>query len=117
MLTEEMLDHAATDRRSSGDKIFASGQILLEIEVDYNGKSVVECTWSAVVGVIGDWSIYHSGYFQLGIMRAVNINQTSGESLDPEVAQTAAYGRKIYDDNLIQKLVPCTEGAFKRYRF
>lgn len=113
MLTEEMLDIAQTLRQKyKDDKVFDHGTFIYEIDGE-----TIEATWSAVIGAIGDWAIYHDAYMLQSGERRVRIIQSSGSPLPQEVLNCSAWGRKVHHENLIRKLVPCTQGAFDRYRF
>lgn len=66
------------------------------------GKTKVESkehSWVAKTGKVGDWAIYLSRY-----------------EFDNDTA-IAEYGRKVTDPDKIKELVPCTESAFKKYRY
>lgn len=82
------------------ESIIAQGIIENSPEGIYmtNDKIGKKLIWVAKRGVIHDWAIYVS-WEENGLQYALD------------------FGDKLYDEKHIKKLVPCTEEAFKMYRF
>ena len=67
----------------------------------------VKIKWVAVRGGIHDWSIYSS----------LCLCPNGTEHLGIGWIKIAKLGEKITNKEVIQKLVPCTDEAFKMYRY
>lgn len=92
LLTVEVLDFLEPNL------VFATGITVDSekgINMDNSGKQL---RWVAVRGVIHDWTMY------------CHFAQHSAQFI-------SEYGHKVYDKTAIRKLLPCTDEAFKFYRF
>lgn len=81
------------DLQKTKPGIFASGYTA-----DMRLSTLKELKWAAVRGDIHDWTIYY------------------GPS-DWDYDEIAFRGDKIFNEDVIRSLVPCTEEAYEMYRF
>ena len=82
----------------SYDKIFAKGEIIDSPQGLNMSNSKGMLRWIAVRGAVGDWAIYCHW-------------------ADKNWEWINRLGDKVYDKRNIKMLVPCTDEAFRRYRY
>lgn len=112
MLTLEQLERMAPDTR------FANGVGLIlhpwfndAKNIDENNMTPVK--WVAIRGGIHDWAIYHS--MDANLCHADYFD--SSDHLECSIDQIARHGAKLTKEKEIRAFVPCTDEAFKMYRY
>lgn len=99
-------------------EMFASGKSIIEhpwfnhVEKTKLDSKKTVVNWVAIRGGIHDWAIYHSLDANLEPARYLD----GVKHLEATNEQIARAGAKMHKDNVIKKLVPCTDEAFKMYR-
>ena len=93
MKTEEIKELTVKQLEEMQPGIFAKGETYED-----NGDTI---HWVAVRGGIADWAVYYS--------------YETGEVVDWDWIKD--YGNKVITKEWIRELVPCTNEAFRKYRY
>jgi hypothetical protein len=102
LITKELTED---DLKNLPPGIFAYGKIENSPEGVYMARTNLGemLIWAAVRGDIADWTIY--------------VARVGNGLIEDQALATASFGDKVHTNSYIRKLVPCTDEAFKRYRY